>query len=286
MEKNKAEWCQGSLEPHPPTKSFRKMKGQAGWEGMRTRPKGLLCSAGDRREGGWWPFPGSGMTCPSRDPEPGWSRRDQPGLCAWSSVTVGWHRSQPISCTVDGMGRGVRSTPVVTRMEGSSREQNPGQAEPQDRPWPGLRPGDLDCTWLAPGMGSGWAGGCDSCLSRALCFWQNEASDNIISVHLWGSKGQLEGSHHRPCVRLFLKPVFQHLSFPERRKGVLFAHQAVLWGCVFLQGVISLACKCWTFACLLAPRHLPDLGFFHTVSKPHCRFGTAKTWLGQRRWFL
>lgn len=141
------------------------------WEGKWTgrvgrcedKPKGL-------ESPGSLPSPGSAMTCPSRNTEPGGSRSDQPGLCAQGSVTVQWCRSQPISCMAGGKGRGARSTPAAPKMEGSSWKKILGQVRPWGRLWPGLWLGERDCTGLALRMGLGRAGGSNSGLSRALGF--------------------------------------------------------------------------------------------------------------------
>lgn len=68
--------------------------------------------------------------------------------------------------------------------------------------------------------------------------------------------------------------------FTEKKNCCLLT-KAVLWWCVFLQGAISLACKHWTFTCLLALGHFPDFRFFHIMSKAHCCFGTAEALAGQ-----
>lgn len=200
VEKNKAEWWQGGLEPLPPTKPFRKATDGQGGEvrGQAQRGCPALQETPGKKAGGLNPPQAVAQPVLAGTLSLGGSRRDQPGLHAQGSVTVWWHRSQPISCTAGGMGRGARSTSAAPKTKGSSWEKNLGQVGPQGRLQPGLWLGELDCISLAPGMGLGWAGGSNSWLSRALCFWQNEAFENVTSVPLWGTKGQLGGSHRQP----------------------------------------------------------------------------------------
>lgn len=78
---------------------------------------------------------------------------------------------------------------------------------------------------------------------------------------------------------------FRISPFYREEKQCCLLAEAVLWQCVFLQGAISLACKHWTFTCLLALGHFPNFGFFHTMSKAHSCFGTAEALAGQKKLF-
>lgn len=124
---------------------------------------------------------------------------------------------------------------------------------------------------------SGWSTtSCTGCANRLK-------AEQAHGVQTHGTK-QTRSAHSRLHDCPFLESLSEFPHFTEKKKCCLLA-EAVLWRCVFLQGAISLACKHWTFTCLLALGHFPNFGFFHTMSKAHSCFGTAEALAGRKKLF-
>lgn len=215
VEKNKAEWWQGGLEPLPLTKSFGKATDRQGGEVWGQARRG--CSALQETPG----KEAGGLNAPQAVARPvlagtlslgvGGAEETSLGFVPRAQSQFGGTGPSLFLAQQVAWGGGQEALLLPPKQRDPHGKKPLGQVGPQGGLWPGLWLGELDCTSLAPGMGLGWAGGSNSWLSRALCFWQNEAFENVIGVPFWGTKGQLEGSHRQPGQLAALwRPGWQH----------------------------------------------------------------------------